>query len=108
MGYDAHRFSARGQQIDKENFFFQFDERCHAELIGELETAHARFPLLSRMRDPYGDSDFHSSEISKLSEEARRLAAETTSETLRGELARFAAALATLSGSSDNLCFFGD
>jgi hypothetical protein len=108
MAYDALRFSARGQQIDKDGAFFQFDERCHLELIGELESSPARFPLLSRMRDPYGDSDFHASEISKLSAEASRLAAETTSESLRRELMRFAAVLATMDGSSDNLCFFGD
>ena len=108
MAYSALRFSPRGEQIDKEEPFFEFDERCHLELIAELETSQTTFPLLARLRDPYGDADFHSGEIPALTVEARRLATEAPSETLRKELTRFADTLQTLAGQSANLCFLGD
>jgi len=108
MGYEALRFSPQGVQLDTEKAFFEFDERCHLQLIGELAASTGEFPLLSRIQDPYGDANFHATEIAKLQSEALRLARKTAIATLRTELIRFSETLNGLVGSNANLCFFGD
>ena len=80
MALDIYLVKSSTDELSRQSWQFGFEEDVFAAILHSPTCVASRFPLISRMRDYYADTDYLPSEVPELGKEVERLKSQLPNE----------------------------